>query len=95
MRYGIPIPAISIVVSQQIGVQGDLVDDIENRIFQSRSKQNSSIDRIINGDFADAGEYPWHAVLKYNGYFVCGGTLVNKRLVVTAAHCVQWDTEQK
>lgn len=38
------------------------------------------------------GEYPWHAaILKRDGHemvYVCGGSLIDDRHIVTAAHCV-------
>ncbi|XP_037088976.1 phenoloxidase-activating factor 3-like [Pollicipes pollicipes] len=51
-------------------------------------------DRIVGGEQADIGEYPWLAVLGYevvgtgDTEFNCGGTLINDWYVVTAAHCV-------
>jgi len=56
-------------------------------------KKNSSIlgTRVAGGGEADVGEYPWAALLKIykNGQeYICGGTLVNDRFVITAAHCV-------
>lgn len=49
-------------------------------------------DKIIHGDLAKIDEYPWMALLKFQteggaGYG-CGGALINKRYVLTAAHCV-------
>lgn len=34
-------------------------------------------------------QYPWMALLRYNGRFYCGCSLINDRYVLTAAHCVQ------
>lgn len=44
--------------------------------------------RVINGVPADAGEYPFHAVLLRYNSFHCGGTLLNKWTVLTADHCI-------
>lgn len=43
--------------------------------------------RIIGGSEAFFGELPWQAHLRIAGY-QCGGVLVSKYFVLTAAHCV-------
>lgn len=48
--------------------------------------------RVVNGDDAGDGEYPWTVALVTAGEFAvsgqfCGGTLVAPDRVVTAAHC--------
>ncbi|XP_035776168.1 trypsin-1-like [Anopheles albimanus] len=44
--------------------------------------------RIVGGEAADVKEYPWMAMLLYRGTFYCGGSLINDRYILTAAHCV-------
>lgn len=43
---------------------------------------------IVGGSPARAGEFPWIVSLSRQGRHFCGGSLLNERTVVTAAHCV-------
>jgi secreted trypsin-like serine protease len=49
-------------------------------------------DRIIGGDVAEKYRYPWMAgIVTFNHKRIpsfCGGSLINNRFVLTAAHCV-------
>ncbi|XP_015126487.1 proclotting enzyme [Diachasma alloeum] len=52
-------------------------------------------DRIVGGQNADPGEWPWIAALFNAGRQVCGGSLIDDKHILTAAHCVahmnSWD----
>lgn len=48
----------------------------------------SNVSRIVGGSDAQEGKYPWMVALYYNNRFICGGSLINDRYVLTAAHCV-------
>jgi len=45
--------------------------------------------RIIGGEEAPKHEFPWQVSLKSLGSHICGGSIVNKMQVITAAHCCQ------
>lgn len=45
--------------------------------------------RIVGGRDAYDGEFPWIVSLRINGQHECGGTIIGKRWILTAAHCLQ------
>lgn len=51
-------------------------------------KQYFQAGRVIAGTTAKKGAWPWQVLLKYNNRGFCGGSLISKEWVVTAAHCV-------
>lgn len=44
--------------------------------------------RIVGGEDAVKGAWPWIASLRWLRRTVCGGTLIDSQWIVTAAHCV-------
>lgn len=46
--------------------------------------------RIVGGHDVGSFRYPWFAALVEGGVPQCGGTLVTRRHVVTAAHCYKY-----
>ncbi|XP_076759812.1 trypsin [Xylocopa sonorina] len=49
--------------------------------------------RIVNGTEAQSRQFPYQVSLRrsYNGRHFCGGSLIDKKFVLTAAHCLVKD----
>lgn len=83
------------------GVQ--VVDIFDHRLladWQTCGIEKSN-DRIIGGSNTDIDEFPWLALLRYtdttfgeDAGFKCGGSLINRRYVLTAAHCISVSANQ-
>ncbi|KAF8763942.1 testisin-like [Argiope bruennichi] len=58
---------------------------VKNDPYCGRSATRTS--RIVGGNDAYFGQFPWQAVIQVGGSR-CGGALVGRRFVVTAGHCV-------
>lgn len=85
-RFGAGLAVAIAVASAATGANADPADDGQ-----------SAAPYVINGQQAAEGQYPWLVALghadesasPYENQF-CGGSAVGERVVLTAAHCVDW-----
>ena len=52
------------------------------------AKPNHKV-QIVGGQEAEPHAYPWQVSLRSWGNHICGGSIINERQVLCAAHCVQ------
>nr|QIQ54706.1 capsule gland specific secretory protein [Reishia bronni] len=50
--------------------------------------------RIVGGRLADRRAWPWQVSVRYQGYHMCGGTLIDNQHVLTAQHCFEGTHDQ-
>ncbi|VVC33685.1 Serine proteases, trypsin family, serine active site,Peptidase S1, PA clan,Serine proteases, trypsin [Cinara cedri] len=53
------------------------------------AERRSAFAKIVNGKDTRENEFGWAATLSRRGQFYCGGTLITKMHILTAAHCVE------
>ncbi|XP_055912243.1 trypsin 3A1-like [Eupeodes corollae] len=46
--------------------------------------------RIVGGKSANDIDLPWMVSIRSSGRHICGGSIINKRTILTAAHCLKY-----
>ncbi|XP_014611700.1 PREDICTED: uncharacterized protein LOC106790935 [Polistes canadensis] len=77
----------------ETGNKAELIDNLLNNPLLPSECGKDLIVRIIGGTPTALEEFPWMALLEYQhprGHSTaCGGVLISKRYVLTAAHCLK------
>ncbi|KAM6151322.1 coagulation factor IX [Rhynchocyon petersi] len=71
--------------------------DYENSTEAETSLENvtesnisySEFTRVVGGENAKPGQFPWQVVLNGKIDAFCGGAIINEKWIVTAAHCIK------
>ncbi|KAL9696144.1 hypothetical protein quinque_015429 [Culex quinquefasciatus] len=62
-----------------------------NALFRCGIRKRFGAQLVHHGRTAELGQWPWHVALYHGEKYKCGGTLIDQRHVLTAAHCVTRD----
>ncbi|XP_019487007.1 PREDICTED: transmembrane protease serine 11D isoform X1 [Hipposideros armiger] len=54
-----------------------------------------SNERVVGGTDAEEGDWPWQVSLQLNNIHHCGGILISKSWILTAAHCFRSDSDPR
>ncbi|XP_017870415.1 PREDICTED: serine protease SP24D-like [Drosophila arizonae] len=59
----------------------------------SAAPQSSPTGRVVGGKDASAAQFPHQISLRYQGVHICGGSIIARDYILTAAHCVTQQLE--
>ncbi|CAF1563510.1 unnamed protein product [Rotaria magnacalcarata] len=64
-------------------------NELNNEIILKRFR------RIIRGQLAKPGQFPYQVSINNNGDHFCGGALIHKKWILSAAHCLKYFTSMQ
>jgi len=78
----------------EVTTRSTIYKDLNSNLLPGANECGLSTEnRIVGGEVTEIDEFPWMVLIEYqkpNGRgFYCGGVLISKRYVLTAAHCVK------
>lgn len=96
-EYEIPLPATNIITQPQIEPQSNsLIQNERDEDICGKSGYERVLPLVAGGKTVARGSYPWLAAVYTTDAvslsYKCAGTLISKRTILTAAHCIHTGT---
>lgn len=86
-------PKVTVQQETDVSPPPDVTNHPNLRLLDHQNCGPVTQQRVIGGNKTGVFEYPWMALIAYdtgkpNAEFRCGGTIISRRYILTAAHCV-------
>jgi len=88
MKFLILLAALAVCVQSQTDDLAYNEPNVCGKRLDDFSGVKSQPTKVVGGIEATPKDWNWQIQLNSNGRFICGGSLVTRRFVITAAHCV-------
>ncbi|XP_054435538.1 coagulation factor IX [Pteronotus mesoamericanus] len=92
-RISVALNSKKFTRAQTIYSNGDYDNSTEDEKFWNNMTQNTQpindFTRVVGGEDAEPGQFPWQVILNGKVDTLCGGSIINEKWVVTAAHCIK------
>ncbi|KAL7034191.1 hypothetical protein ACKWTF_007887 [Chironomus riparius] len=91
-------PDVNTSKKPQASSSGERIGEFDSHCGVPQIRLQNSTGLILSGKVAMKGQFPWLAAYYHNDIgntgFICGGSLVSSKVVLTAAHCIHDKQDQ-
>lgn len=67
-------------------ISGAKCKDLREINVELQDKMDN-VTKIVGGKVIDISVVPYQVVLQKHGFFICGGSIITRDYILTAAHC--------